>query len=157
MISIIASGKSSSCERISSRKRRATPGALDDYMVLEMEHILPNTPESALLQDFAANNPDANYDECKNKLGNFTLLEKPINIVASNNFFDLKKAEYKKCKHYLTSSIAELTVVGKNSSINRINEKLKSFHEWNPSSIDQRQAMLIELAKDVWKTSLVEA
>jgi hypothetical protein len=80
-----------------------------------------------LRQSFARENPGANYDECKNKLGNFTLLEKPINIVASNSFFEAKKAEYKKCRHYLTSSIVELIVVGKNTSITRINEKLKAF------------------------------
>jgi hypothetical protein len=133
-----------------------TPGSLDDYMVLEMEHILPNTPEPELRQSFTTSNPGANYDEYKNRLGNFTLLEKPINIVASNNFFEGKKSEYKKCMHYLTSSIVELTVVGKNSSINRINEKLKPFENWTASNIDQRQAMLIELAKDVWKISLIE-
>lgn len=134
----------------------STPGSLDDYMVLEMEHILPNTPEPELRQNFASSNPDANYDDYKNRLGNFTLLEKPINIIASNGFFEAKKAEYKKCKHYLTSSIVELTVVGKNSSINRINGKLKAFDDWNAKSIDDRQTMLIELAKDVWKTSLIE-
>ena len=133
-----------------------TPGSLDDYMVLEIEHILPNTPEPELRQSFTSSNPGANYDDYKNRLGNFTLLEKPINIVASNSFFEVKKAEYKKCKHYLTSSIVELTVVGKNSSINRINEKLKAFDTWSAASIDQRQTMLIELAKDVWKTSLIE-
>ena len=84
-------------------------------------------------------------------------MEKPINIVASNGFFDAKKPLYKKCKHYLTSSIAELTVVGKNSSINRINQKLKAFDQWTSASIDERQALLIELAKDVWKTSLIDA
>jgi hypothetical protein len=132
------------------------PGSLDDYKGLEMEHILPNTPEPELRQSFTASNPGANYDDYKNRLGNFTLLEKPINIVASNGFFEAKKAEYKKCKHYLTSSIVELTVVGKNSSINRMNEKLKAFEKWSAASIDQRQAMLIELAKIVWKTSLIE-
>jgi len=137
-------------------KGMTTPGSLDDYMVLEIEHILPNTPEPDLRKSFNASNPGASYDEFKNRLGNFTPLEKPINIVASNGYFEAKKAEYKKCKHYLTSSIVELNVVGKNSSINRINEKLKSFNNWSASTIDQRQAMLIELAKDVWKTSLIE-
>jgi hypothetical protein len=137
-------------------KGMTVPGSLDDYMVLEIEHILPNTPEPELRHSFANGNPGANYDDYKNRLGNFTLLEKPINIVASNGFFEAKKAEYKKCKHYLTSSIVELTVVGKNSSINRINEKLKAFENWTAASIDQRQGMLIELAKDVWKTSLIE-
>ena len=130
-----------------------TPGSLDEYMPLEMEHILPNTPEPELRQSFTLGNPGANYDDYKNRLGNFTLLEKPINIVASNGFFEAKKAEYLKCKHYLTSSIAELTIVGKNSSINRINEKLKAFEIWTAENIDDRQAMLIGLAKEVWKTS----
>jgi hypothetical protein len=55
-------------------------------MVLEMEHILPNTPEPELRQSFTVSNPGAIYDDYKNRLGNFTLLEKPINIVASNGF-----------------------------------------------------------------------
>ena len=133
------------------------PGSLDDYMPLEMEHILPNTPEPELRASFAQANPEASYDEYKERLGNFTLLEKPINIVASNNFFEQKKPEYRKCKHYLTSSIVEITTVGKDSSINRINAKLRSFDEWTAQAIDQRQAMLAELAKDVWNTSLIEA
>lgn len=129
------------------------PGSLDDYMSLEIEHILPNTPEPDLRQSFCQANPQANYDEYKNRLGNFTLLEKPINIVASNGFFERKKAEYRKCKHYLTSSIVEITTVGKNSSINRINEKLRAFDEWSAKSIEDRQALLADLAKSVWTTS----
>src|SRR5207253_7990477 len=39
------------------------PGSLDDYMVLEIEHILPNTPEPELRQSFATGNPGASYDE----------------------------------------------------------------------------------------------
>lgn len=133
-----------------------TPGYLDDYMAMEMEHILPNTPEDDLRQSFVSANPGASYDDYKNRLGNFTLLEKPINIVASNSFFEQKKPEYRKCKHYLTTSIVELNTVGKNSSINRINDKLKSFDTWTAKSIDDRQVMLIDLAQDVWKTSLIE-
>ncbi|TWU08372.1 DUF262 domain-containing protein [Stieleria varia] len=133
-----------------------TPGSLHEYTVLEMEHILPNNPEADLRQSFTTQNPNCDYDEYKVRLGNFTLLEKPINIVASNGFFDDKKAEYKKCKHYLTSSIVELTEVGKNSSITRINEKLKPFTDWTAAGIDERQEMLAELVKDVWKTSLIE-
>jgi hypothetical protein len=84
------------------------------------------------------------------------MLEKPINIVASNNFFEAKKGEYKKCYHSSTSSIVELSVVGKTSCVNRINERLNAFDRWSASSIDRRQTMLIELSKEVWKTSLVE-
>jgi hypothetical protein len=126
-------------------------GALGEYTVLEIEHILPNKPEKDLRDDFVKTNPQVKYDDCKIKLGNLTLLEKPINIVASNNFFALKKAEYTKCKYYLTSSIAGLVPVGKNSSITRINEKLLAFDDWSAVAIDNRQAMLVELVKEVWK------
>lgn len=128
-----------------------TPGVIDEYTVLDIEHILPNNPSNELRNEFITNNPGVDYDEYKNRLGNLTLLEKPINIVASNDFFVKKCEEYKKSKYYLTSSISGLTVVGNNTSINRINRILKSFTEWNASSIDARQAMLNGLAKEIWK------
>jgi len=133
-----------------------TPGPLGEYTVLEIEHILPNTPEQDLRDDFIRKNPQANYDEYKIKLGNLTLLEKPINIVASNNFFASKKAAYANCKYYLTSSIAGLVTVGKNSSITRINEKLLAFDDWTAASIDKRQTMLLALASDIWKVREME-
>jgi len=134
----------------------STPGSLEDYMLLQIEHILPNSPDSELLQSFEANNPGEVYDSWKCKLGNLTLLERPINIAASNNFFDLKKAEYLKSMKYLTKSIVELTHVGKNSSVNRINEWLRTFEDWTVSSITERQEMLAELAKEVWKATLID-
>lgn len=133
-----------------------TTGSLDDYYNLEMEHILPNNPDDDLKYAFKKENPDADYDDCKNRLGNFTLLEKPINIVASNNFYQSKLSEYKKCKHYLTSSIAEITVVGKDSSINRINKMLKAFDKWDLESIERRQELLTNLTQEVWKTSEIK-
>ena len=134
-----------------------TAGTLGEYTVLEIEHILPNTPEKDLRDDFVAKNPQCSYEEYKIKLGNLTLLEKPINIVASNNFFALKKAEYAKCKYYLTSSIAGLTPVGKNSSITRINEKLLAFDDWSATSIDKRHGILIGLVREVWRITSIEA
>ena len=128
-----------------------TPGSLAEYTVLEIEHILPDNPDSALRSAFVTDNANARYDEYKNKLGNLTLLEKPINIVASNGFFAAKRDEYRKCKHYLTSSIAEIITVGQNTTINRINEKLQAFDDWTPANIDRRHGLLIELAREVWK------
>jgi len=132
------------------------PGRLAEYMVLEMEHILPDTPEQTLRDSFAAENPGIAYADAKNRLGNFTLLEKPINIVASNNYYTLKCAEYKKSKHYLTSSIAELVQVGTNTSITRINSRLKAFDRWSASTIDERQNLLISLSQDVWKCDTLD-
>lgn len=127
------------------------PGALDEYTVLDIEHILPNNPTNNLRSDFVSKNPGLDYDEYKNRLGNLTLLEKPINIVVGNDFFLKKCVEYKKSKYYLTSSIPALTTVGSNTSINRINQMLIAFTDWNAINIDERQAMLSRLAKEVWK------
>lgn len=130
-----------------------SPGNLKQYTNLEIEHILPDTPRPDLLASWEVNNPGLIYDEYKNKLGNLTLLEKPINIVASNDFFSIKKAEYKKSGNYLTRSLVELTSVGDNTSINRINSKLAAFDAWDAKSIDQRHALLVALAQDIWRAT----
>ena len=90
--------------------------------------------------------------EPKQRLGNFILLEKPINIVVGNDFFEMKRPLYAKSGAYLGRSIAGLAEVGVNSSITRINEKLVAFESWNAESIDTRQAMLAGLAAEIWKT-----
>lgn len=133
------------------------PGALGEYTVLEIEHILPQTPEKELRDAFTKANPGADYDLNKKRLGNLTLLEKPINIVAGNDYFAAKKPEYAKCKYYLTSSLQGLTEVGKNSSITRVNEKLLAFTDWNAATIEQRQGMLVDLSFDVWRIADGEA
>jgi hypothetical protein len=129
-----------------------SPGPLDEFTALEIEHILPNTPENHLRDLFDAANPGKSYDDCKVRLGNLTMLEKPINIVAGNGFFEKKKAEYLKSGTYLTRSIARLIAVGNDTSISRINAKLLAFDQWSAHDIDRRQDMLIGLAKDIWKT-----
>lgn len=132
-------------------------GSLEPFTKLEIEHILPDNPKEELRATWAAENPNAVYDDYKNRLGNLTLLEKPINIVASNDFYPAKQAEYRKSGNYLTRSLVELTSVGQNTSISRINEKLKAFAAWNAGSIEDRHALLIALAQNVWKTSPLDA
>jgi len=138
-------------------KGLSVAGALGEYTVLQIEHILPNNPEDDLRQSFTAANPGKSYDEYKSRLGNLTMLEKPINIVAGNDFFEKKKLEYVKAGNYLTRSIAGLSTVGKNSSITRINAKLRAFDGWSAVEIESRQEMLIGLAKEVWQTVPLES
>jgi Protein of unknown function DUF262/Protein of unknown function (DUF1524) len=133
------------------------PGLLGEYKGFDIEHILPDNPKPELRASFAEANPGAVYDEFKVKLGNLTLLEKPLNVVASNGYFTVKKGEYAKCKSYLTSSIPALTPVGKNSTVTRINEKLVAFDDWSAEAIDKRQDMLIGLADDIWRTTELAA
>ena len=132
------------------------PGSLEPFTNLEIEHILPNKPEDDLRGKWATENPGMAYDDYKNRLGNLTLLEKPINIVAGNDFYTAKQLEYIKSGNYLTRSLVALTDVGQNTSISRINAKLESFPAWNSASIEKRHAMLIALAQDVWKTTAID-
>jgi Protein of unknown function DUF262/Protein of unknown function (DUF1524) len=130
-----------------------TPGSLEPFTKLEIEHILPNNPTPELHATWLAANPSASYDDYKNRLGNLTLLEKPINVVAGNDFYTAKQEEYRKSGNYLTRSLVELTKVGQNTSISRINEKLEAFPAWEAASIEQRHGMLIALAQDIWRVT----
>jgi hypothetical protein len=132
------------------------PGSLEPFTNLEIEHILPNKPEDDLRGKWATENPGMVYDDYKNRLGNLTLLEKPINIVAGNDFYTAKQSEYSKSGNYLTRSLVALTDVGQNTSISRINAKLEAFPAWNAATIEKRHAMLIALAQDVWKTTPID-
>ena len=60
----------------------------------------------------------------------WTLLEKPINIVAGNEFLE-SQGRYSKSGNYLTRSLVALTEVGQNTSISRINAKY-----WKPSRLE---------------------
>lgn len=133
-----------------------TPGSLEPFSKLEIEHILPNNPTAELRAKWTTENPSAAYDDYKNRLGNLTLLEKPINIVAGNDFYASKQDEYCKSGNYLTRSLVELTNVGQNTSISRINEKLKAFPSWDATSIEERHRMLMALVQDVWKTTPID-
>ena len=133
-----------------------TPGSLEPFTKLEIEHILPDNPTPELRAKWTAENANATYDDYKNRLGNLTLLEKPINIVAGNDFYEAKQGEYRKSGNYLTRSLVELSSVGQNTSISRINEKLEAFPAWSAASIEKRHGLLIGLALDVWKTTPLE-
>lgn len=131
---------------------QGVPQELRTFTGLQVEHILPNNPSDALRDSFNQANPDTTYGEQKNRLGNLTLLEKPHNIVAGNDFYQVKKDLYEKSGNYLTRSLVGLVKVGNNSSVNRINDNLRSFDEWTAESIDQRREMLSQLIYEIWKT-----
>ncbi len=137
----------------SGQKQR---GSLEPYTKLEIEHILPNNPKGDLRASWSSEHPDLVYDDHKVKLGNLTLLEKPINIVAGNDFYSLKRPEYAKSGNYLARSLDALADVGQNTSITRINEKLCAFDTWSSDDIEKRQMMLINLAHEIWRTTAID-
>lgn len=125
---------------------------LSNYIVkgIEIEHILPFNPEKELREAFKED-----YDQYKIKLGNLTLLEKPMNIVAGNDFFQNKQGIYKNSMFYLTRSLSSFAIVGMNTSISRINSQLKEYKKWDKKSIDSRQELLYNLAKNIWKVEVL--
>jgi len=128
--------------------------ALDSYFKsgIEIEHILPQMPTEELYRIV----PEEIYHEVKYKLGNLTLLEKSINSSIGNSaFYNSKKEEYKKSAHYITKSIVEKDKVGKNTRINKLNEKIKSWDEWNKSTIEERQEVLFNLSREIWKIEII--
>jgi uncharacterized protein with ParB-like and HNH nuclease domain/predicted HicB family RNase H-like nuclease len=130
---------------------------LDIYFKLEIEHILPNNPKDDLRNAWEQEQPSLNYDDYKNFLGNLTLLEKPINIVAGNNFYKDKMPEYKKSGNYLTRSLSGLVDVGKNTTTSRINQKLSASDTWQAQDIKNRQQQLIDLAFEICKTTEISS
>lgn len=126
-------------------------GLMTPYMNLEIEHILPQTPRPELLTEWESQNSE-DYHSYVNRLGNLTLLEKPHNIVAGNNVFASKTELYANSSNYLTRSIANLSTVGKNTTVSKINNHLRSFDTWNAKSIDIRTELLIDLAFQIWNT-----
>lgn len=135
---------------------KGTPQTLRAFTSLEIEHILPNNPGNELRRTFEENNLGTSYEEQKNKLGNLTLLEKPHNIVAGNDFYAVKQNLYKQSGNYLTRSLVGLVDIGSNSSVSRINSKLKSYDDWTANSIEDRREMLQVLIKEIWSTSHIE-
>ncbi len=129
------------------------PQTLDNYITkgIEVEHILPFTPENSLKEKIGEE-----YDEVKFKLGNLTLLEKSINAsIGNNDFYKHKVGEYSKSSIYLTKSISILENVGTNTAITRINQRLKTFTDWNSSTITERQELLFDLSKSIWKVDYI--
>ncbi|MBM4555129.1 DUF262 domain-containing protein [Rhodococcus hoagii] len=129
-----------------------TRGSLGQYTSLEIEHVLPQTPTKDLLAEWAGD-AAADYPSYVNRLGNLTLLEKPHNIVAGNDYYDAKRSLYAQSGNYLTRSLTELSTVGKNTSVTAINSRLEAFDRWDAKTIDVRTEMLIALALDIWSTT----
>jgi hypothetical protein len=131
------------------RLGRETIDSMDAYIAnkIEIEHILPNTPTQELI---AVIGNEDEYNVYKLRLGNLTLLEKPHNVVVGREFFEKKLPIYAQSHFYLTRSIAKLEDIGLNTSVTRINSKLKSYDTWNKETIDQRQEELYGLSTEVW-------
>lgn len=112
-----------------------------------IEHILPQRPSAAALQQFDLPEEAADWVVW---LGNLTLAEEPINISLGNRSFSAKRPQYSHSQFYLTKLISGPVSIGKNTAINRAVEGLPSFDCWTSDSIRKRQSSLADLAHKVW-------
>ena len=114
---------------------------------VEVEHILPNVPNDALNLEY----PDKEiYDTLKARLGNLTLLEKVPNIAIGNDFYTDKRPGYEASAIYLTRSLSTLDEIGVDNSLTKLNRRIRSWNEWNQTTIQERQEMLFELSQSIW-------
>lgn len=119
----------------------------DWFSRLDIEHILPNHPKEALKEAFGAEI----YEDYKNRLGNLTLLEAPLNRSLGNDFFEIKKQTYETTNCVFTKSIVGLSVTtGITSQHGQFFQSLPHWSIWTKESIEERQELLLKLTKEVW-------
>ncbi|MEM5874723.1 MAG: DUF262 domain-containing protein [Candidatus Aenigmatarchaeota archaeon] len=97
---------------------------------VNLEHIIPRKPDKEWEEFFQKNNIDP--EKWKQKLGNMTILLKEYNRKIANKYFTKKKEMYKK-------------------STLPINQKLKEYEQFGPKEIIERQQVMAEIAKNIWK------
>ncbi|MCL2932611.1 MAG: DUF262 domain-containing HNH endonuclease family protein [Trichodesmium sp. MAG_R03] len=128
-----------------------TGGGIEDLrnyiFKLELEQILSENPTKKVILDFDKPTEIGNYSQ---RLGNMTLLESSIKYALINANFTEKKLGYTKSRFLLTRTLAEEIHVGENTTIDLAIKDLKTFEKWDSQAIENRQAMLTQLAKKVW-------
>lgn len=114
---------------------------------LDIEHILPDHPKEALRKEFG----EEIYEDYKNRLGNLTLLEAPLNRSLGNDFFEIKKQTYATTNCVFTKSIVGLSVTtSMTSQHGQFFQNLPHWSIWTKESIEERQELLLKLTKEVW-------
>jgi len=99
---------------------------------ISLEHILPKNPGSEWANAVPTGD-DA--DDWVEKIGNLTLLEKPVNRGLGSKDFKTKKA-----KGYSSSKLA-------------LNAAVASKNQWTWKEIEERSKALAKVAKSVWELS----
>ena len=126
---------------------------------LQVEHILPQTPQGGVIPPALAANL-AEYEGHVYRLGNVTLLESVINQAVNKHnglggtWFADKQAEYAKSGLLSTQLLDHTFAIGVNTAVNRLSAKPgANFRtaQWDSQAIAQRQAALMELALDTWR------
>lgn len=126
---------------------------ITEYLKSEIEHIMPQTCDNIHQYGF---DDQAEYDMAKERLGNLTLFEKTLNVLASNSSYEEKCEKYKDSAFYLTKSLPMLSGIDGSNAIARMDKKLKCWSNWSQTSIIERQEMLCDISKDVWALPILK-
>lgn len=128
---IVASPKASISKLILDRICRNMSESIDwSDKDTHIEHIMPQKPKGEWLALF---NEDSDlYKDYLNRIGNLTILQDKNNIRARNKDFTDKKEYYKESRLHITNHLNDYVL-------------------WDYKEIDNRQEVLYELGKDLWK------
>jgi hypothetical protein len=99
---------------------------IDDPEMINLEHVLPRKPEG--------NWPSFTQDDHKAKatrIGNLVLMKTSDNSALNSDSYSEKQAIYAQASYALTKRVSE-------------------FDDWKPTTIDERQVELAELAVKAW-------
>jgi hypothetical protein len=96
---------------------------------VNLEHILPQEPDDNWMH--ISEEDAANYYK---RLGNLTIMDSNLNVVADNASFEEKKVVYRQSGIEMTRSLAD-------------------FAEWTTHTIEERQRLLAQSAVRVWPLS----
>lgn len=134
-LSLKAAGKSGKRLRymLCQLEKQLEPKELNDETATQatIEHILPENPAECWFGTFS----EADQERFRERLGNYTLLEKTLNTKdAANKGFEEKLPVYRQSQYSMTRSI--------------------EYDEWTPAAVQERQAMMARLAKTVWKLEI---
>lgn len=114
-------------------EKQLEPKELNDETATQatIEHILPENPAECWFGIFS----EADQERFRERLGNYTLLEKTLNIKeAANKGFEEKQSVYRQSQYSMT--------------------RLIEYDEWTPAAVQERQAMMARQAKTVWKLEI---
>ncbi len=114
---------------------------------VEIEHILAVGASQQAEAEFGG---EEEARVRRHRLANLTLLEKPLNIVASNKDFSDKVSEYAKSKFLLTSGMNAASRVGSDTSVNRALNWVSAYTDWTTADFNDRENCLVALSREVW-------
>jgi hypothetical protein len=124
-------------------------GALSNYVdgKNDIEHILPETPSTEAIAEFGEISVEP---ELPQRLGNLTFMERTINQLLGNKPYSEKCEVYPQSLFLLVRCQASRPVFGVADQITKVVSTVPSFKTWNRQAIEDRQAYLAVLARDVW-------